>query len=212
MKERFILGSESVFRAEVFKKYRKRFKTVAPSIDEKAIRKRTIPETVMAISLAKARCIVELCQVDNGLYPGDKPALIICADQVFECNGKMLEKPETIGEVYVRLKEYPTARVATVSGVCLWDLQTGRYILGVDRVPMQIVPFNNREIEQICDSSLTFKTCSALPSGLPGDKICQMVEWHKKFEPAKADSVHGLPMQMVIPMARNLGFQSLSRY
>ncbi len=201
-----VIGTKSRFRLQIARKYISNFRVLAANIDEKKIRRRAPHNLTIAIAEAKADTIVEMLKCEG------VEAIVVTADQVMLNRGEILEKPESAAEVKRRLQMYPQGNPATVSAICVHNMFTGQRVVGCERTAFTVLPFDDQEIQYICDDSLTYETCGALPSGLPGNLVCDLIDKHKVIPPGKYESVQAMPMDMVESLIQAVSYQSPLRY
>lgn len=119
-------------------------KVVRP-IDEKGLGDRSKdPPHELVLTLAKAkmdhlvkeiqegRCQDDLPPHDNSSSSKDNEWIVLTGDQVVTCNGKILEKPESIEEAREFVAYYRTHPPSTVGSCVLTHLPTGIQVSGVD--------------------------------------------------------------------------------
>lgn len=101
-----------------------------PDIDEKAIRREDPKEMVVAIAEAKAEKAVEML----ALLKGEKPALLICCDQVIVFDDVVREKPESEAQAKEHLQSYGRAGkpAVCISGVVVMNVKSRKTVHGVD--------------------------------------------------------------------------------
>ncbi len=140
-----LLGSASFTRKLILKEMGIPFVKVVRPIDEKALGDRSQdPPQELVLTLAKAkmdhlvteikegRCQQELPQQSSTEAVEDKEWIILTGDQVVTCDGKILEKPETIEEAREFVAYYRTHPPSTVGSCVLTHLPSGIQVAGVD--------------------------------------------------------------------------------
>ena len=107
-----VLGSGSASRAAILRECGLSFEVCKPGIDEKAIRRESAAELVLALGLAKAEA---LRTGARGREFAERGALIITADQVVVAmGGRILEKPESAIEARAFIASYAEEAPRTV--------------------------------------------------------------------------------------------------
>ena len=118
---KIILGSSSPGRKKVMEELGLDFEVMSPDIDEKAIRRDSPKELVMAIAQAKADALVVKIK---------EPSLLIVSDQVVLFKGKIREKPIDENEAKKFLLSYAHAPAETLGAVVVVDTETGKRVSG----------------------------------------------------------------------------------
>lgn len=114
---KIILGSSSEGRRLVMQELGFDFDVLAPDINEKAIRRETPEELVMAIAEAKTEALLAKIK---------KPAILITSDQVVFCKGVILEKPVSEDEARRFLRGYTHTPAQTIGAVVVTNTVTGK--------------------------------------------------------------------------------------
>jgi septum formation protein len=160
-----ILGSSSKWRRKVLSLAGCR--TVDawdPAIDEKAIRRESAENLVLAISHAKADALIH--RSSSGI---NGEAFLICTDQVALCDGKIREKPENEAQAREFIHSYSEEKkpVETCSGVVVVDLKTGHRESGTyynkiffNRIPPEVV-------DQIVSEEVVYTCCGGFSVDWP---------------------------------------------
>lgn len=125
-----ILGSASFTRKLILKEMGVQFDIVVKPIDERGIGCRaTDPPRDLVHRLAHAkmdRLVQELAATNQDLpCANEKECVILTADQVVTCNGKILEKPDDIDQAKEFVAQYGTHPCSTVGCVVLHHLPSG---------------------------------------------------------------------------------------
>lgn len=121
---KIILGSSSEGRKLVMEELGFQFETVSPDIDEKAIRRNTPEELVMAIAEAKAEVLIPKIT---------ESAILVTSDQVVLCQGEILEKPRTKEEAREFFGRYAKFPAETIGAVVVTNTATGKCAKGIQR-------------------------------------------------------------------------------
>ena len=129
---RIVLGSGSATRRAILAEVvGADFEVIKPDIDEKAIRHADPAELVLALGKAKAAALLE---GERGVRIHAPPAaLVLTADQVVVCDGKILEKPRNEAEARAFIAGYARSPAETVGSCVLTDAATGEQWAKVDR-------------------------------------------------------------------------------
>jgi len=134
-----LLGSASFTRKLILKEMGVKYKIVVRPIDEKGIGDREKDEPsdlVLRLGTAKMNHLVN--EIKAGRCDDDLPDashknyIVLTGDQVVTCNGKILEKPESVDEARSFVSAYGTHPPSTVGSCILTHLETGIQVSGVD--------------------------------------------------------------------------------
>lgn len=104
-----ILGSSSVFRQAQLRRLGVPFQTASPDFNETPAPGETAEQTALRLAVGKARSLA-------GKFPR---ALIIGADQVAWCNGRLLGKPMNVANAQQMLAQLSGQRIEFYSALCL---------------------------------------------------------------------------------------------
>jgi septum formation protein len=136
-----ILGSASFTRKLILKEMGIAFHIVVRPIDEKSLGDRTNnskPEELV-LELAHAKMNHLINEIQAGRCHDDFPeslrgkdCVVMTGDQVVVCNGRILEKPESIDEAKSFVAMYATHPPSTVGSVVLRHLPSQITVSGVD--------------------------------------------------------------------------------
>lgn len=116
------------------------FEVMPADIDEKSIRRDDPAELTRAIAHAKADALLLRIQY---------PAIVITADTVVMCNGKIHEKAGTPREAGDFLREYGHAPLQTITAVVVTNTQTRVQRDGVDIATVWFRPIPEEVITQM---------------------------------------------------------------
>lgn len=141
-----ILGSGSATRQAILKEMGLSFTVAKPGIDEKAIRFDDPKELVLALGVAKAKALLE---GERGEQYRSDGAIIITADQVVVCNGKILEKPEDEAEARQFISSYGSNPPSTVGSCVVTDAKTGQQWHTVDTATVIFDPIPEATVDAL---------------------------------------------------------------
>jgi len=179
---KLILGSKSAGRQAVLKAAGYDFAVVTADIDEKAIRHTNPKQLVLAIANAKADAIIKKIT---------KPGILITADQVAVCNGKICEKPNNQKEAREFIRAYRTYPMETVSSVVVTNLETGQRAEGVDVAKVYFKDFPESVIDEAIANGRVMHCSGAMRCEEP-----PFSNYIEKFEGTK-DSTSGMPLKLL---------------
>jgi septum formation protein len=120
---RIILGSQSSGRKKILKKMGYEFEVMTADIDEKQIRFEDPVKLTLALANAKADALLPKIKTD---------AVLITADIVVSCNGKIFEKPSSDEEAKEYLRMCAKYSAETIGSVVVVNTKTGVRVQGTD--------------------------------------------------------------------------------
>lgn len=179
---KIILGSKSIGRQAVLRDAGYDFEVVTADIDEKGIRNDNPEKLVLALAHAKADAILPKVFTS---------AIIITADQVVVCGGRILEKPENEEEAREFIHCYSKHPMETVSSVVVTNAISGKRAEGVDiaKVYFKTIP------EEVIDAAIK----EGVVMHCAGAMRCEDAlfnDYIDRFEGTK-DSTSGLPLKLL---------------
>jgi len=145
-RHRLVLGSQSASRQTLLRTLDLPFETLRAGIDEKAIRRASPEELVVALALAKAEAVKAQLSSSAGdrwrptAAATQRPVLLISADQVVVHNDTILEKPESEVQARAWIASYAGAAVRTVGALAVSNLATGRTVCELDLAAVVFQP------------------------------------------------------------------------
>src|SRR3989344_1453461 len=149
-----ILGSASEGRKKVMQELGLDFEIVPADIDEKAIRRDTPEELVLAVANAKADALVARIS---------EPALLITSDQVILCEGELREKPRDVAEARKFLQSYNSSPAHAVGAVTVTNSATGKLASGMQKSTIYFKPLPDDFTEDFIKSGKAFKYAGGFP-------------------------------------------------
>lgn len=139
-----ILASQSPRRQELLREAGWQF-TVDPPDDsvEQAIDS-TLPsgQFVQAAALAKASTIASRHETE----------IVLAADTVADCDGEILGKPVDRVDAARMLTAMSNRTHRVLTGVCLWDCQSGKHASYVEQTTLKMDAFPSDQLEAYLDS------------------------------------------------------------
>lgn len=151
---KIILGSASEGRKKVMQELGLDFEVMPAGIDEKAIRRNTPEELVMAVAHAKADALVARIS---------EPALLITSDQVILCDGELREKPRDEREAMEFLRSYAVHPAQAVGAVVVANTETGKRASGIQKSTIYFKPLPDDFIESFVKSGKALKYAGGFP-------------------------------------------------
>ena len=178
---KIILGSQSKWRQDILKRMGYDFETMAPEIDEKAIRFDDPKRLALALANAKADALVPKIKEE---------AILITSDQVDVCNGEIREKPRDAPEAREFLRSYNKYPVETVTAVVAANTANQKRKEGLDIAVVYFRPLLERKISELIASGCVFSCAGGFCINHPAFKgLIERVE-------GEVDSVAGLPPKL----------------
>lgn len=147
---RYILASQSEIRQRALKILGLPFECIPSRIDEKAIRDSDPLKMATLLSEAKAR---EIAKKEDGV--------IIAGDAFLIFEGKILEKPNTMDEALRMLQDLSGKKYTFVSGLAVFDTQTGKMRSKVATCEIYLRELSLKEIIDYCNRYPVLKIAGA---------------------------------------------------
>lgn len=129
-----ILGSASFTRKLILKEMNIDYKIVVRPIDERGLGNResdTPQELVSQLANAKMDHLVEQISTGQTDLPPNQPYIVLTADQVVTCQGKILEKPDSVAQAKEFVERYKTAPCSTVGAVVVTHVPSQTRVCGL---------------------------------------------------------------------------------
>jgi septum formation protein len=189
MQRTLILGSSSPFRKELLQRLCLDYQTLSPDIDETRLVDETAEQMVKRLSLEKAQAIAAV--VPN--------ALIIGSDQCAVLEGKILGKPGNHANAMQQLQDSSGQCVQFLTGLCLYDSQTGEYQLDLVPYGVEFRNLNTDEIDRYLKNETPYNCAGSFKSEGLGMSL------FKGFTGSDPTALIGLPLIRLTEMLRNIG-------
>ncbi|HEY9130470.1 MAG TPA: Maf family nucleotide pyrophosphatase [Dyella sp.] len=135
---RIVLGSTSVYRAELLRRLLPAFEQRAPGTDEVALTGESPVDRALRLAIAKA----------DAAGAGQLDALIIGSDQVAELNGSILDKPGTAERARAQLAASSGHEVQFHTALCLLDTRDGMRYTHIDHTRVRFRILSETEISR----------------------------------------------------------------
>lgn len=193
-----ILGSGSASRRNILNTAGITYEVCKADIDEKAIGDRSVGTienaSHLVLSVAKAKAVKILEILPSHLKSG----LLLTADQVIVCNGRILEKPANADEARAYISSYGNSPCHTVGSLVLTDVPAGKQIDRVDTTTIHFDAISPATCEALIDEGEVMFCAGAL-----------MIE-HKLVEPfirqieGDYNAVMGLSVETLTSMVHEM--------
>jgi MAF protein len=165
------------------------YQVFSPEIDETRLVDETAAAMVKRLSLAKAKKIAEQ-------HPN---ALIIGSDQCAVLNNTILGKPHTHENAVQQLQASSGQCVNFLTGLCLYDSQTGEYQLDLVPYGVEFRELSNQEIEAYLSKEQPYNCAGSFKSEGLG------ISLFEGFTGNDPTALIGLPLIRLSDMLRNMG-------
>ncbi len=188
-----VLASGSRYRAALLKQLQLEFSQASPDIDETPLSGETAEDYVNRLAAEKARAL-------SAVYPSH---WIIGSDQTCLLDGKITGKPGTSKKALEQLRSVQGKRVTFLTGLCLYNSQTGAQYQMVEPFHVHFRTLTDEElghyinIEQPLDCAGSFKV-----EGLG-------INLFSALEGRDANSLIGLPLIGLCDLMRQAGLNPL---
>lgn len=188
---RLVLGSGSSTRRAILSELGLSFEVHKPGIDEKAIRRSSPEELVLALGKAKAAALLE---GEHGTEFAAEGALLLTADQVVVWEGTILEKPVDEAEARTFIAGYGKAPARTVGSCVLTDAATGQQWAEVDTACVHFEAIPQSTVDKLITDGELFYCAGGLMVEHP------LVAPHVTSMEGSIDSVMGLCKSTLVRM------------
>ena len=178
-----ILGSSSIYRAGLLKKYIPNFETQSPNIDESPREKESAKDLSLRLALSKARKI-SLSEPD---------ALVIGSDQVASFNGNILGKPKSYEDAYKTIMAFSNGEVLFYTGVAIIHKNKDLEESYIDVTKVIFKDFDDEMLREYLDSEDSLNTTAGvkMESNLFQKLVAQI-------ETEDPEAIIGLPIQWLL--------------
>lgn len=194
-----ILGSTSKWRQEILAALNVGpFVTMAPDIDEKAIRHADPATMVQLIATGKLDALVP--QLDADAHDDSKCArFVITSDQVIVVDGAVREKPRDEAEARLFLASYSAGKPAEcIVGVVVFNTQTRERFVATAKATQWFKPLPDHAVQALIDQGDVL-WCAG------GFCVEHMTDYELKRE-GEIETVRGLPRTLTLELLSRAGF------
>ena len=181
--EQIILGSSSVYRAGLLKKYIPSFLTLSPDIDETPKVKESAKDLSLRLALTKARKI----------SVNEPDALVIGSDQVASFKGNILGKPKSYEDAYKTIMAFSNGEVIFYTGIAIIHKNKRFEESHIDVTRVVFKNFSHKMLTEYLDSEETLNTTAGVKME---SKIFQKLVG--EIETEDPEAIIGLPIQWLL--------------
>ena len=191
---KLVLASSSRYRKMLLDKLHLPYRCVSPDIDETALANETPEELVTRLALGKARAAAKQ-QADS---------LIIGSDQIACVDQRILTKPGNFAIAQQQLQQCNGKTVAYLTGLCLFNSNTGKYQLHVERYHLKFRDLSPEEIDNYLKLEQPYDCAGAIKS--EGLAVTLLAEYQGR----DPNALIGLPLIKLLAMLRHEGVNPLT--
>ena len=189
---KIILGSQSSGRRKILEKMGYEFEVMTADIDEKQIRFEDPVKLTLALANAKADVLLSKIKSD---------AILITADIVVSCNGKIFEKPSSDEEAKEYLKMCAKYSAETIGSVVVVNTKTGIRVQRTDICKIWFKDFPQDVIDKYVATRDPFLHAGGFDYEHP-----LLFPYLDRVE-GEPESVIGLPMKLTGELIRSISFE-----
>ncbi|GKY93199.1 hypothetical protein MPSEU_000287700 [Mayamaea pseudoterrestris] len=200
-----ILGSSSFTRKLILKEMGVNYHILVRPIDERSLGNRdTDKPSDLVLHLAHAKMNHLASEIQAGRCDNDLPKqneyIILTGDQVVTCNGKILEKPESVDEAKAMVAMYSKHPPSTVGSVVLMHLPSKTIVAGVDTATIRFKNEPNEGlVDRLLEEDAPILSCAG---GLMVEH--KLVKQYIERIDGTEDSVMGLSKDLVMRLLKEL--------
>ena len=172
------------------------FEVISPDINEKAIRRNNARELVLAIAEAKMDVLVKMV---------NEPAIIVTADQVVVCSGRVMEKPKDEAQAREFFECYNASKLAEViNTLVVVNTVTGARATGHDIVQIRFNHIPPEMVDKMIHNTEFLKCSGGLKAESP------IFEPYIAHIDDKEDRLQGLPKKLLGQLFHKVGAADLA--
>lgn len=190
MPKTLVLASTSIYRRELLERLQLPFVTAAPNIDETRLVNESAQAMVKRLAQEKAAAMANS-------YPN---ALIIGSDQCAVLGEQILGKPGTYEKAVEQLQASSGQTVEFLTGLCLYDSNTGEFQLDVVPFQVEFRTLQNTEIENYLLREQPYNCAGSFKSEGLG------ISLFKRLRGDDPTALIGLPLIRLCAMLRECGY------
>lgn len=190
--QKIILASGSLQRKNILSVLNIPFEVIPADIDEKTIQDNDLKIRAEKIARAKAEKVAS-----------QHSGIIISGDTYTVCDGKILEKPDSLGAAKVMLRFLSGKKGINYNGFCYLDKKNKIDFSTTAEVKFAFRQLSELEIETYVKKFPVLTWAAACSPAYP--YIMTMISY---LTGSLTGFTHGLPMESLIPLLRKSGFDA----
>jgi len=149
---KIILGSSSIYRANLLSKYISHFESVAPEIDESQYANESPQDLSMRLAKTKAKKVADI-------KPGD---IVIGSDQVVSFKNINIGKKTNYESAYQTLIEFSGKKIYFYTSVVIVIKEKKIELAHLDKTIIEFKPFGKKELDIYLKSQDIFDSTAAV--------------------------------------------------
>jgi len=189
-----ILASQSPRRYELLLAAGFEFSVVSVQISEIPNENLNLTDQIQQLAQDKARALVE-----SGKLSKSKGYLILSADTVVVLDDHILGKPKDLFEAEVFLRQLSGRMHRVITGLCLWDLDSGRVHLAHATANVHFRKLTDGEIKAYAQSGEGLDKAGAYGAQGQARQFIEKIEGDEQ-------TVIGLPIRLLIQLLNENGY------
>lgn len=183
-----ILASTSPYRKALLQRLQIPFRCVASQVDESPLPEETPEQLVARLALAKAQAVL-------ASHP---EALVIGADQMACCAGRVLGKPESAARAEEQLQWMQGRRVEYLNGIAIADVSGAEQF--IVRYSLTLRALSPEDIRRYIEKDQPLDCAGSLRSEGLGISLLE------KMEGADPNALMGMPLLTISEVLRRRGY------
>lgn len=192
---KIILASGSAQRKLLMESLGIPFEIIPPDVDEKIIRDKDLKLRAEKLARAKAEKIAS-----------KHNAIIIAADTFSACQGKILEKPQSLKDAYNMLKLQSNNTGITYTGFCYIDKKAQIDFSQTVISEYTFRELSNSEINNFIENNPVINWSAAFSPAYP-----YQLTFIAKLNGSLTGFTHGLPIELLVPLLKKSGIQTAQK-
>ncbi len=186
---RIVLGSTSLYRAELLRRLLPEFEQATPDTDESPLPNEAPAARALRLAIAKAEAVARM----------SSGALVIGSDQVAEIDGVVLHKPGRVEEARAQLAASSGRTANFHTALCLLDTRNGQRQTHVDHTRVRFRELQPAEIERYIEREQ--------PLNCAGSFKCEAlgISLFEEIDNRDPSALIGMPLIALARMLRHAG-------
>jgi len=190
---KIILATISPYRREIFACLGIDFEAVGSNVDESQTERKNPEALVKTLSRLKAEAVAKNYQ----------EAIVIGMDSVAYFKGRILEKPKSKEEAFLRLKSLSGQDGQFYTGVFMVNTASGKTLAKVVKTELSMRRLSDEEIKKYLDEDQGFNTYA-----LGFDTVKHTsASFIKSIKGSYYNLLAGMPLEAMMDMLRELGYK-----